>query len=158
VYTHFSNASVAGAEKAKFAALVPGHEKFAFLYVAISAPVIAVVMTYSTITGLAWWQTLLLLTGGLIGAWGTVFSFLEVRRVSQTAKDRADEALNAANPYASRTVVVEPPTGDPCPHHEDYPESAGFDQGQLTSRLPDATPLIERLLSRRRAEKQGAPR
>jgi hypothetical protein len=139
-------------------AISPGRERFAFLYVAISAPVVACVMAYSAIGGLRWWQSLLLLLGGLIGAWATVFSFLEVRRIAQTPQDRADEALKAATPYVSRTVVVAPPTGDPCPHHEDYPESAGFDQSQLTSRIPDETPFIERLLNRRSEKKQLAGR
>ena len=142
--------SVASAEKPKFFGIVPGREKFAFLYVVVSAPVIACVMIYSAIGGLTWWQTLLLLSGGLIGAWATLFSLLEVRRLAQTPKDRADEGLDEPNPYCSRCVTVEPPTGDPCPHHEDYPESAGFDQGQLTSRIPDATPFVEKFLSRQR--------
>lgn len=131
-------------------AIVPGHERFAFLYAAISAPVIACVMAYSAIAGLAWWQSFLLLIGGLIGAWATLFSFLEVRQLAQSPQDKANEALINANPYASRIVAVAPPTGDPCPHHEDYPESAGFDQSQLTSRIPDDTPLVGKFLNRRR--------
>ena len=137
-------------------AIVPGHERFAFLYVAISAPVIACVMAYSAMAGLTWWQSLIMLIGFLIGAWATLFSFLEVRRLAQTPKDRADEELRNANPYSSRMVVVEPPTGDPYPHHEDYPESSGQDQGQLTSHLPDETPLIGRFLNIGRPEKPAA--
>jgi hypothetical protein len=144
------NASVAQAEKPNIVGIVPGQEKFAFLYVVIAAPVIACVMIYSAVAGLAWWQTLLLLIGGLIGAWGTVFSFLEVNRLNRSTKNIADEAHADANRYSSRIVVVEPATGDPCPHHENYPESAGFDQGQLTSRLPDSMPFIDRFLNRRR--------
>jgi hypothetical protein len=138
--------------------IAPGQERLAFLYVAISAPVIACVVTYRTIAGLAWWQTLLLLIGGLIGAWGTVFSFLEFRRIAQSPEERAEEALKDVNPYSSRDVVVAPPTGDPCPHHEDYPESAGFDQSQLTSRLPDETPFVGRFFTRRRREKEAVRR
>lgn len=153
------NASVAGHEKAKFLGIVPGQEKFAFLYLAISAVVVACAMTFSGIVGLAWWQTVLLLIGGLVGAWATVFSFLEVRRLGQTAMNTADQALEEnANPYSSRTVAVDPPTGDPYPHHEDYPESQGLDQGQLTSRLPDATPFIDSFLRHGRNKKQEATR
>jgi hypothetical protein len=31
---------------------------------------------------------------------------------------------------------------EPCPHHENYPESPGEDQGQLTSHLPGSTPFF----------------
>ena len=154
-----SNVSVASHKKAKFVGLVPGQEKFAFLYVAISAVAVACAMSFSGIAGLTRWQTVLLLIGCLIGAWGTVFSFLEVRRIARTATDKADEALEeGANPYRSRTVVVRPPTGEPYPHHEYFPESQGLDQGQLTSRTPGETPFIDSFLSRRRSKKQAATR
>ncbi|MBZ5609286.1 MAG: hypothetical protein LAP38_13565 [Acidobacteriia bacterium] len=133
--------------------------KFAFLYVVISTVAIAGVMTYSAIAGLAWWQSLLLLIGCLIGAWMTLFSFLEMHRLAPTPKNPAGGApQEEADPYAPRTVVVAPPTGDPYPHHEDYAESSGFDQGQLTSKLPDETPFIGMFLSRRRFKKQMAGR
>jgi hypothetical protein len=153
------NASVAGSGKAKFIGVARGEEKFAFLYVVISAVAVGCAMTYSFIAGLAWWQTMLVLIGGLSGAWATVFSFLEIRRLAQTPKDAADEALKEeADPYTSRAVFVEPPTGDPYPHHEDYAESAGLDQGQLTSQLPDSSPLLDTFLSRRRSQKQKVAR
>lgn len=153
------NPSFMVTRKAKFAGVIRGREKFAFLYVLISAVVVPCAMTYSSLTGLGWKQTSLLLIGGLVGAWATVFSFLEVYRIGQTPQQRAAEILTEeADPYTSRTVTVQPPTGDPCPHHEDYPESAGFDQGQLTSRLTESTPLVEAFLSHRRREKQKAAR
>lgn len=157
MHQHVLNASVAGSGKAKFIGIVRGEEKFAFLYVVISAVVVGCAMTYSWIAGLAWWQTVLVLIGGLAGAWATVFSFLEVRRIAKTPKYRAEEALKEeADPYASRTVVVAPPTGEPYPHHEDYAESAGLDQGQLTSHLPDSTPFIDTFLSRREQKQKAA--
>jgi hypothetical protein len=146
------NASVAGPKKARFVA--KGEERFAFLYAVISAIAIGCAMTFSWVVGLAWWQTVLLLIGALIGAWATVFSFLEVRRLNQ-AKKTAEEALEEAeDPYAARNVAVAAPTGDPYPHHEDFAESAGFDQGQLTSRVSDSTPLVDRFRRPRRGEKQ----
>lgn len=151
------NVSVAGHEKTKFMGVAPGQEKFAFLYLAISALVLAAVMTFSGIAGLTTVQTALLLLGAWIGAWGTLFSFLEIRRITRTPKDKTEEALEvAANPYASRTVIVRPPTGEPYPHHEYFTESQGLDQGQLTSRTPGDTPFIESFLSRRRSKKQAA--
>lgn len=150
MHEHLLTVSAEGTRKTTFAHAIQGEEKFAFLYVAISALVLAVAMTYSSIAGLSGPQTALLLVGGLIGAWATVFTLLEIRRLGQTPKERADEALIRENPYFSRSVTVQPPTGDPCPHHEDYPESAGLDQGQLTSRTPEPTPFIEDLLAKRR--------
>ena len=136
----------------------PKERRFAFLYVVISAVAVTCVMSYSAIAGLLWWQSLLLLTGGLIGAWATLFSFLEVRRLTLDPKSAGEALRDEEDPYAARTVVVAPPTGEPYPHHEDFPESAGFDQGQLTSQLAAETPFIERFLSRRRSEKQLAAR
>jgi len=115
-------------------------------------------MTYSWIAGLATWQTVSLLIAGLIGAWATLFSFLEVSGIAQRAKSADEVFKKEVDPYAPRTVVVEPPTGEPYPHHEDYPESAGLDQGQLTSDLIGSTPFIDTFLSRRRHEKQKAAR
>jgi hypothetical protein len=151
------NVSFAGHEKAKFMRVVPGQEKFAFLYLAISALVLAGAMTFSGIAGLTTLQTVLLLIGCLIGAWGTLFTLLEIRRITRTPTDKANDALEvAASPYASRTVIVKPPTGEPYPHHEYFTESPGLDQGQLTSRIPGDTPFIESFLSRRRSKKQAA--
>jgi len=125
--------------------------RFNFLYVVISAIAIGCATTYSLIAGLGTWQTMLLLTGGLIGAWATLFVFLEMRRIAQTPNYKADQALlQEPDPYAPRTVTVASSTGEPYPHHEDYPESAGLEEGQLTARLNDPTPFIEEFLNRRK--------
>jgi len=132
--------------------------RFNFLYAVISAIAIGCAITYIFIAGLGGWQTAMVSVGLLLGAWATLFSFLEVRRLAQTPKS-VDEALKEEpDPYAPRTVVVEPPTGVPYPHHEDYPESAGLEEGQLVSRLTDPTPLIEDYLIRRHKEKEKAVR
>jgi hypothetical protein len=132
--------------------------RFSFLYVVISAVAIGCAMTYSFVAGLGSWQTILVLVGLLVGAWATLFSFLEVRRLAQAPKSVDETFKKEPDPSAPRTVVVEPPTGAPYPHHEDYPESAGLEEGQLLSRLTDPTPLIEDFLSRRHKEKQKAAR
>jgi hypothetical protein len=129
-----------------------GEEKFAFLYVVIAAGAIASAMVYSAIAGLSWLQNLLLLVGCLIVGWAILFSVLEVRRIASTPKNRGEAAFK--EDYPDRIVTVEPPTGDPYPHHEDYPQSAGFDQGQLTSRIPNSTPFMDRFLNRQRSKKQ----
>ncbi len=150
------NVSVAGHGKPKFVGVGPGEEKYAFLYIAISALTVACAMTFSGIAGLTRLQTVLLLIGALIGAWGTLFSVLEVRRIARAAKNKADEAPWPGDPYYSRTLAVKPPTGEPYPHHEYFTESQGLDQGQLTARTPGGTPFIDSFLSRRRSKKQAA--
>ncbi|HUJ51237.1 MAG TPA: hypothetical protein VLW25_13595 [Bryobacteraceae bacterium] len=152
------NVSVAGSERAKFAAIAPGNERFAFLYVVIAAGALASAMIYSAIAGLTMWQTILAVIGAVVVGWAILFSVLEVRRLARTPAEAAQALEEASNPYTSRTVVVEPPTADPYPHHEDYTQSSGFDQGQLTSRIADTTPFIGRLLGRRRGEMQKVGR
>lgn len=148
---------VSGREKAKVIGIARGKEKFAFLYGSTAAVTATCVITYSLIARLVWWQSLLLLIVCLFGVWMIVFSFLEVYRATRNAKNTASEALDAdTDPYASRTVTVGPPTGEPYPHHEDYAESPGLDQGQLTSQLPDWTPFMGRFPNLRRDKKQKA--
>ncbi len=143
-----SNASEAGQDKAKFA-VIRGEEKFAFLYVVISIVAIASATTYSWIAGLAWWLAVPLVVACVVAGCAVVFSFLEVRRLAQTPKERAEEMLKPeADPYTSRTLVVRPETGDAQVHHEYYPESQGLDQGQLTSQLSGTTPFVEEFLHR----------
>jgi|SRR5271165_4561058 len=111
--------------------------RFGFLYFVISAAAIATVMTFSGIAGLAWWQSLLMgITTCGVG-WALLFSVLEMRRLGNSEGPKEDP-----DPYPARRVTVAPPTRDPYPHHEDYVESQGFDQGQLTSRIPDETPFV----------------
>ena len=152
------NVSVADPERAKFAAIAPGNERFAFLYVVIAAGALASAMIYSGIAGLTLAQTILAVIGAVVVGWAILFSILEVRRLAKTPAEAAQALEEASNPYTPRTVVVDPPTADPYPHHEDYTQSSGCDQGQLTSRIPDTTPLIARLLGRRRGEMQKAGR
>jgi hypothetical protein len=152
------NVSVAGPGRAKFAAFAPGNERFAFLYVVIAAGAVASAMIYSGIIGLTLGQTILAVIGAVVVGWAILFSILEVRRLAKTPAEAAQALEEASNPYTPRTVVVDPPTADPYPHHEDYTQSSGFDQGQLTSRIPDTTPLIARLLGRRHGEIQKAGR
>jgi hypothetical protein len=140
------NVPVAGQGRAKFLGVRTGQEKFAFLYVAISAIAVACAMTFSGVASLTIFQTVLLLIGALIGAWGTLFTVLEVRRIAH----KADRAPWQGDPYYSRTLAVKPPTGEPYPHHEYFTESQGLDQGQLTARTPGGTPLIDSFLNRRR--------
>jgi len=146
-----SDVSVAGLGRSKFASIAPGNERFAFLYVVIAAGATASAMIYSGIAGLAWSRSLLMVIGAVVVGWAVLFSVLEVRRLAQTPDEAAKAREDASNPYSARTVVVvEPPTADPYPHHEDYVQSSGFDQGQLTSRIADTTPFIGKFEKRGR--------
>jgi len=111
--------------------------RFGFLYVVISAAAIATVMIFSGIAGLAWSQSLLMGIGTCGVGWALLFTVLEMRRLGNGGEQIKEDP----DPYPSRTLIVAPPTTDACVHHEDFVESQGFDQGQLTSRLPDALPL-----------------
>jgi hypothetical protein len=142
-------ASVSGAEKARLVGMARGEEKYFFLYVVMSTVALTCTVMYSLFAGLAWPQSSLLVIGSLIVAWAAVFCFLEVHRDGRTAKNSARKAFEEDRDlYASRTVTVAPPTGEPYPHHEEYAESAGLDQGQLTSQLSGSTPFVDRFLSR----------
>src|SRR5689334_25302367 len=94
-----------------------GLEKCAFVYVVVATIAIGSAMTFSWIIRLGWWHTALVVVGALLFAYGIGFSFIEMRRLAQTPKERASEILfEETDPYPPRTVVVAPPTGDPYPH------------------------------------------
>jgi len=150
-----SNVTAAGPQKVQFAGIAPGQAKYTFLYVVGSAIAMTAAIVYSLMAGLVWWHALLVFGGCLLAAWVIVFAFLDVRGSGQNATK--NEALQEGpDPYASRTLEVAPPTGEAYPHHEDYVESQGFDQGQLTARIPGSTPFFDSFLERR--EKQKARR
>ena len=154
--TNLSNVPVAGPKKAKFMGIARGQEKFAFLYGVIAAVTVTCVVAYALIANLNLWRSLLLLTGCLLVGWAFVFHFLEMRRAARTRNGAVEAVAEEPDPYLPRTVAVAPPTEEPYPHHEDFPESAGFDQSQLTARIPGSTPFIDRFLDRE--EKQKASR
>ena len=146
---------VEGPARRAFAGIFPRERRFAFLYAVIAAAAVAFVMTISGVAGLFWWQSVLMLIGTVIVGWAVLFSILEIRRLGK-GKDEVGE-IEDSDAYPSRKVVVAPPTCDACVHHEDYVESQGFDQGQLTSRIPDGTPFIEEILQGR-AKKEEVTR
>jgi hypothetical protein len=112
--------------------------RVAFTFVVASAVVITCITLYSLVAGFSRFETLFLLIGSLIVIWAMIFSFFEVRRIATGSKSISGH--EKMDPDAPCVVIVEPPTGHPYPHHEEHAGSAGFDQGQLTSRLPDLFP------------------
>jgi hypothetical protein len=131
--------------------ILPGHGKFAFVYGVVGVGTLVATAAFAALADLSWLQGLLIFIGCLSVGWAILFTILEVRRLAQSAREREEEALlSSSNPYVSHSVAIDPSTGDPYPHHEDYGESCGQDQGQRTSRLPGTTPLIDRLVKRAR--------
>lgn len=124
--------------------------RVAFTFAVVSAVVITCIALYSLVAGLSRFEALLLLIGSLVVIWAVIFSFYEVGRIASRSKSIS--GCEEVDPDAPRTVVIEPPTGHPYPHHEEIAGSAGFDQGQLTSRLPDL-PSINIRLSWKRHKK-----
>jgi hypothetical protein len=87
-----------------------------------------------------------------IAVGGGVFSLLDHRRTHQNHDLEIKSILEAAafdtDLAAQRAIaeqaITEPPAGsEPYRHHEDHAESPGYDEGQLTSRLPGTTPFFE---------------
>ena len=128
----------------------PRQEKFTFLYVAISALAVTCAIAYSLFAGFTFLRGSLLIVGCLVVGWAFVYNFMEVRRATRKS---ASTGPSEPDPYGPHTVVTASPTGDAYPHHEQYVESQGFDQSQLTARIPDQTPYPTGLFTRRRGKK-----
>jgi len=123
--------------------------RITFAYVVVTAITVTSIILYSLTVGLRGWQSFLFLVGSLILAWSIVFTFVEVRRLARISKNGGQAPEEESDFYPPRRIIVDPPTGEPYPHHEDHLESAGQDQGQLTARLSGVTPLIGNRLSHR---------
>lgn len=80
---------------------------------------------------------------------GIVFSILELswRRNSKEVMDQSESIDRFEAELAERRAKAEsatlPEHLEPYRHHEQHPESPGFDQGQLTSNLPGTTPFFD---------------
>ena len=126
-----------------------------FVLGAATAVAVTCIGLYSLIAGLSLFQASLFLVGSLIVVWAGLFSFFEVRRIAagRSTSIYLDGPHDRIDPDAPRVVVVEPPTGEATPHHEDHLGSEGLDQGQLTSRIPDTFPIAVRPSRARRPNK-----
>ncbi len=114
-----------------------------FAFGSATAVAVTCLVLYSLTAGLSLLQASLFLVGSLIVVWAGLFSFFEVRRIASGRStsiclDGSDDGIDPDTPCV---VMVEPPTGEATPHHEDHLGSEGLDQGQLTSRIPDTFPI-----------------
>jgi len=133
----------------------PGEEKFTFLYVVIAAIAITCAIAYSLIANLGPVQSSLLLAGALLVGGAFVFSYMEIRRITRPPASVDTRKLDEdPDPYGPRKLTIAAPTKDAYPHHEDYVESRGLDQSQLTARIPGSTPFLGRFFG----EKEEKPK
>jgi hypothetical protein len=111
-----------------------------FVYMIVVAITATCCIVLSMVAGLSTGQTLSLTIGGSALVWAAVFTLVKFNGAWKTNQFQGPGAdLNI-----KRVVIVEPPTGEPYPHHEDHAGSEGKDQGQLTCHLPGSTPLVGR--------------
>ena len=125
-----------------------------FPYAMVFAVMVSFVAGFGMMAGMYRWEILLWCMGACLVVGGIIFTFFEVRRlagISRSTQELAREEAEADR-MTRRVVVVEGPTDHPYPHHEDFAESEGSDQGQLTSRSPEGTPLIGKLWNKRRGQ------
>jgi uncharacterized membrane protein len=128
-----------------------------FPYAVVFAVMVSFIAGFGMMAGMYGWQILLWCIGACLVIGGIIFTFFEVRRlagISRSTQELASEEAEADR-MTHRIVVVEGPTGHPYPHHEDFVESAGCDQGQMTSRSPEATPVIGTFLSKRGGQERS---
>lgn len=132
-----------------------GQEKFTFFYGAFAAIGVALAVIYSVFAGFSLRNCLWLAIGGAVIGFSLAFSVSELYKAGKAKK--AAPTKEEADVYGARPVSIAPPTGDPYPHHEAYTESQGFDQGQLTARIPGSTPFVDALESRKRKPQSARP-
>jgi len=125
--------------------------RVAFPYAVASTVTISLVIGVATMAGLLWWETLIGALGACLFISMIIFTLFEVRRIAGISRSHAERLRDEqeADREARHTVIVQPPTGQPYPHHENDPGTEGFDQGQLTARIPCSTPVVEEWLSKR---------
>jgi hypothetical protein len=123
---------------------------FEYLLPTIAAATIG--LMFGLLVGVSWPMCLMLMGAAAVLIGGAAFTLLKMHTLAlpQDWAKRYD-LLDANRSVelrlrAQRQMPVKPVDEyEPYPHHEHYPESAGEDQGQLTSHLPGSTPFLEEL-------------
>ena len=124
-----------------------------FPYLIVFVSLVSLIAGFGMMASAPGWQIWIWAIGGCLVVGAGMFSFFEVRRLAgiSNAPDIA-RAEAEADRFSRLRAVVEPSTGEPCPHHEDHVGSPGIDQGQLTSRMDTPTPLVGHFAERRKPE------
>ena len=124
-----------------------------FPYLIVFVPLICLIAGFGMMAAEPGWQIWIWAIGGCLVVGAGMFSFFEVRRLAGISKPHEQARAEAEVDRFSRLrAVVEPSTGEACPHHEDYVGSPGIDQGQLTSRMDTPTPLVGHFAERGKRE------
>ncbi|HLG99387.1 MAG TPA: hypothetical protein VKX49_23960 [Bryobacteraceae bacterium] len=125
-----------------------------FPYLIVFVVLIALIASFGMMAGIPGWQIWVWGIGACLVVGAGMFSFFEVRRlagISKSEHERAREEAEADR-ITRHSAIVEGPTGEPYPHHEDHIESRGRDQGQITSSLPEPTPLVGELVEHKKKD------
>ena len=108
-------------------------------------------LTICILAGLSRHECVINTISGALLVGGGVFSLLNYRRAQRNHGVEIKRILEAeafdANLAGQRAIAEQSMTApaegsEPYRHHEDHAESPGYDQGQLTSRLPGTTPFL----------------
>lgn len=129
---------------------------FEYLLPMVAAATMA--LMFGLLIGASWPACLMLMGAGAALIGGIAYTLLQMHRLGiRTEACGPDQAMrhDTLAPDRSadsrltgqrRMLVRQPVEGyEPYPHHENYPESPGEDQGQLTSHLSGSTPFFEEL-------------
>ena len=106
-------------------------------------------LIFSLLTGLKWQGSLMVMASVALLIGGIVYSLLEMRRLGYPAIHHDPSRFNQPErlriPHRQTAWQHSAAVDEACFHHENHPESAGEDQGQLLSHLSGSTPFLERL-------------
>jgi hypothetical protein len=134
------------------------NNELAFEYLLPMVAAASAALMYSLLAGVSWPVCLMLMcsTAALVG--GVAFTLVQMHilglpyqrysseRAVQHDRVDANESLEMRLTMQQEMLVTRSNCEyRPYPHHEDFPESAGEDQGQLTSHLSGSTPFVEDL-------------
>jgi hypothetical protein len=123
--------------------------EMSFEYLLPMVAAAALALMFGLLGGVNWRLCLMLMGGGALTG-GVAFTFLQMHSLGLPQKARAPDRIvpSAADSKlrTQRHTLVKQAAWEyePCPHHENYPESPGEDQG-LTSHLPGSSPFFDEL-------------
>jgi len=101
------------------------------------------------VAGLSWQECVTLIIGVSCLLGGIVFTLIEMHRLTHPPTSRRSPPPSTKAATVLRKIVARSwQSVDPLPHHENYPECPGQDQGQRTSNIPGSTPLLEEIAQR----------
>ena len=121
---------------------------FEYLLPMVAAATVA--LMFSLLAGVSWQVCLMLILAVAALTGGVAFTLMRMHSLGLPQQASSPEGVarqRPPDPNRSDKMLVTQAAyqSEPYPHHEHYPESAGEDQGQLTSHLSGSTPFLENL-------------